>query len=236
MPMFKKRSTKPKRRAAPKRNYKRGKAYAYNKAYKYKRLGKTATLYNSTVLGQILSNDNTMISPGSTATETGNLGYMFGAGMNFRLANVSGSADFTALYDQYRIAGVKVNIIPLSSEATAQSSGFVPTLYWARDSDDSLPPATEPDLRERQDCKMARLTRPVSIYVKSPKASIDVVDTLGTSSPSMIRNGWINCSNTLVQHNGLKLWFKNVDLRVQPTTVTGFRVETTYYLQFRNPQ
>lgn len=225
------------RKAAPKRNYKRGSPYRKNVAYKFKRMAKTSVLYNTTTVGTITTNDNTMVSlSAAPIAEIGGVGYQFGAGMFFRASNVQTIADFTALYDQYRIAGVRVNIIPLSDSATAQSSGFLPTLYWARDDDDALAPATEAELRERQDVKVNRLNKPVSIYIKNPKAMIDVNQTTGLADPAMVKNGWINCNSTLVQHNGLKMWFKNVDLRVQPTTVTAFRIESTYYLEFRNPQ
>lgn len=225
------------RKAAPKRNYKRGSPYRKNVAYKFKRMAKTSVLYNTTTLGTITTNDNTMVSlSAAPIAEIGGVGYQFGAGMFFRASNVQTIADFTALYDQYRIAGVRVNIIPLSDSANAQNSGFLPTLYWARDDDDALAPAQESELRERQDVKVHRLNKPVSIYIKNPKAMVDVNQTTGLADPAMVKNGWINCASTLVQHNGLKMWFKNVDLRAQPLTLTAFRIETTYYLEFRNPQ
>lgn len=211
----------------------KGGAYRFSKVYKYKRLGKTCVFQNTTVVGTLTQNDATMISLGTPLVDT--VGYQFGAAMQFRAANVQTFSDFANLYDQYKITGVKVKIIPLSDSATAQSSGFLPTLYWARDQDDAIIPATEADLRERQDCKTMRLTAPKSIYISYPKAMIDVNQTGGSFS-DMVKSGWINCNSTTVQHNGLKMYFKNVDLRVSPTTITAFRVESTYYMKFRNPQ
>lgn len=232
-----KRSTK--RSYKPKMSRRRSKrsSYRLNKSYAYKRMGKSTVVYNSTTAGQILTNDNTMISlSAAPQAEVGNVGYAFGAAMNFRAANVQTFADFSALYDQYKITGVSVKIIPCSDSATAQSSGFLPTLYYARDQDESAVPATEADLRERQDVKAVRLTKPVKIWIPNPKLQVDINQTTGLPDPAMVATGWINCANTLAQHNGLKMWFKNVDLRVQPTTITAFRVESTYYLKFRNPQ
>lgn len=220
-----------------KRNYKRGSPYRVNKPYDYKRLGKTQIIQNTTVLGQIVTNDASTIVLGATSVDT--VGYQFGSSMQFRLENVQTAGDFTQLYDQYKIKGVKVTIVPLSDNSTAQSSGFLPTLYWARDYDSAgVAPSNEAELRSRQDCKTMRLTGPRSIYIRSPKCTTDVeVQGAGVTLASKIENaGWIDCADTNVMHNGLKMWFKNVDLRVSPGTITAFRFELTYYLQFRNPQ
>lgn len=220
-----------------KRNYARGSPYRMNKPYAYKRLGKAQIIQNSATLGQIVSNDVSTITLGATSVDT--VGYQFGAAMQFRLENVQTFTDFTSLYDQYKIKAVKVDIVPLSDSSTSQSSGFLPTLYWARDNDDGgIAPAAEADLRQRQDCKTMRLTGPRSIYIRNPKCTTDVeVQGAGVTLASKIESaGWIDCNDSNVMHNGLKMWFKNVDLRVAPNTITAFRFELTYYLEFRNPQ
>lgn len=222
-----------------KRNYRRGGSspYALNKVYKFKRLAKSVAVYNTTTLGQLATNDVTMVNiPAVGTAEAGGVGYQFGASLQFRASNVQTFGDFSALYDQYKITGVGVKLIPLSDSANAQNSGFLPTMYYARDMDDSLLPAVEADLRERQDVKTVRLTKPVNIFIKNPKVQADVNLSTGLASPAMVTTGWINCTDTTVQHNGLKMWFKNVDLRAQPTTITAYRIECTYYLSFRNPQ
>lgn len=134
---------------------------------------------------------------------------------------------------------MKITIVPLSDSSTSQSSGFLSSLYWARDNDDGgVAPAGEAELRQRQDVKTMRLTGPRSIYIRNPKCTTDVeVQGAGVTLASKIENaGWIDCNDSNVMHNGLKMWFKNVDLRVAPNTITAFRFEMTYYLQFRNPQ
>lgn len=217
-------------------------AYRLNKVYAFKRMAKSTVIYNTTTAGQISTNDITMISLSAAPTaEVGNVGYSFGGAMSFRAANVQTFADFSALYDQYKITGVSVKIIPCSDSATSQSSGFLPTLYYARDQDESAIPPNEADLRERQDVKSTRLTKPVKIWIPNPKLQVDINQTTGIPDPALVASGWINCSNTIAQHNGLKMWFKNVDLRAQGAggltgTITAFRFECTYYLKFRNPQ
>lgn len=237
MPMYKKRASKRRVARKPKRNYARGGKYRLNKVYDYKRMAKAQIIQNTTTVGQIVTNDVSTINLGTAAVDT--VGYQFGAALQFRLENVQSFTDFTALYDQYKIKGVKVQIIPLSDSSTSQSSGFLPTLYWARDNDDGgAVPVAESELRQRQDCKTMRLTSPKSIFIRNPKVTTDVeVQGAGVTLASKIESaGWMDCNDSNVMHNGLKMWFKNVDLRISPNTITAFRFECTYYIAFRNPQ
>lgn len=221
--------------AKPKRNYRRGGAYRLNKAYAYKRMGKSLIIQNSTTASTITTNDASQINLSAVQADT--IGSMFGASMQFRLGNIQSPTDFQNLYDQYKITGVKVQIIPLSDSSTAQSSGFLPTLYWARDNDNAgSVPTAEANLRERQDVKSLRLTGPKTIYIKYPKQVIDTTVQGGVTLNSLNAVGWIDCNDQNVMHNGLVMWFKNVDLRAQPNTTTAFRFEVTYYLKCRNPQ
>lgn len=229
-----KRKTYRKRSFKPKRMYRRS-AYRLNKVYAFKRMAKSLVIQNSTTAGVITTNDTSQINLSAVQADT--VGSMFGASMQFRLGNIQTPGDFQSLYDQYKITGVKVNIIPLSDSATSQSSGYLPSLYWARDNDSAgSVPTTEASLRERQDVKTLRLTGPRSIYIKYPKQLVDTTVQGGVVLNSLNATGWIDCNDQNVMHNGLVMWFKNVDLRVQPTTVTAFRFECTYYLKFRNPQ
>lgn len=238
MPGMKRRAAKRKSgRKVVKRNYKRGSPYRMNSAYSYKRLGKAQIIQNTATIGQIVTNDVSTLNLGAVSLDT--VGYQFGASLQFRLENVQSFTDFTALYDQYKIKGVKITLIPLSDSSTSQSSGFLPTLYWARDNDDGgAAPVAESDLRQRQDCKTMRLTGPRSMYISNPKVTTDVeVQGAGVTLASKIESaGWMDCNDSNVMHNGLKMWFKNVDLRASPNTITAFRFDVVYYLAFRNPQ
>lgn len=210
----------------------KGAALNGKKVYAFKRLGQTLVLQNSTTPSIITTNNAALVSLGTAIGDT--IGSQFGAGMAFRLANLTTSSDFTNLYDQYKIKGVAVKVIPLSDSATANSSGFLPTLYWRRDDDDSAFPPNEDAIRQAQDVKTMRLSGPRSIYIPYPKSAVDVNGT--APAYSAVANRWINCEDTTVFHNGLKMWFKNVDLRAQPGTTTAFRIEVTYYLLFRGAQ
>lgn len=202
--------------------------------YKYTRLNKSLFLQNTATLGSLAPNDLSQIDV-STVASADLIGYQFGAALNFKLENVQTASDFTNLYDQYRIDKVSVKIIPLSDSATAQSSGYLPTLYWCADYDDAVRPANEAEVRQKQGVKTMRLDKPRTIVINKPKAMISA-QQIATTVSSLQYNGWNNCTETFVLHNGLKMWFKNVDLRATPNTQTAFRFEITYHLSFKAPQ
>lgn len=233
------------RKAMKKRNYVRGRrrlrkygnpimrSLAHpNKVYAFKRLGKTLILQNSTTAGSITTNDAALVNLGTAQADT--VGSQFGAGMTFRLANLETPADFTSLFDQYKIKGVKVKIIPLSDSANANNNSFLPTLYWRVDNDDGGFPTTEGSIREAQDVKTMRLNTPKSIYIPYPKSAVDTNGTV--SAYGSVASRWINTTDSTAFHYGLKLWIKNADLRAQPTVITAFRIEVCYYLLFRGVQ
>lgn len=232
---YRKRKAPARRKYGARKGYRRKNNYALNKVYAYKRLAKSLVIQNSLTASTITTNDASQINLSAVQADT--VGSMFGASMQFRLGNIQTPGDFQSLYDQYKITGVNVKIIPLSDSATSQSSGFLPTLYWARDNDSAQTvPTTEASLRERQDLKTMRLTGPRSIYIRNPKQLVDTTVQGGVLLNSLNATGWIDCNDQNVMHNGLMMWFKNVDLRAQPNTTTAFRFEITYYIKFRNPQ
>lgn len=233
---YRSRRFRPRRRAGrnPRKMFRYGKRLGnLNKSYAYKRIANTLIMQNGNTLGGISTNDTTQLSLGTPVADT--IGYQFGASMSFSLQNLQTVSDFTNLYDQYKITGVKLTFIPTSSEATVNSSGYLPTMYWATDNDDSSPPS-ETEIRQKNNVKMRRLNNPMSVYVKYPKCVIDTQLTGGTNLALMTKTGWINCTNTQVQHNGLKLFFKNFDLRAQPNYINALRIEATYYVKFRAVQ
>jgi len=223
------------KKRGPRMYRKKRSPYRLNKVYAYKRLAKSLVIQNSVTASTITTNDASQINLSTVQADT--VGSMFGASMQFRLGNIQTPGDFQSLYDQYKITGVSVKIVPLSDSATSQSSGFLPTLYWARDNDSAqTAPTTEASLRERQDLKSMRLTGPKTIYIPYPKQLVDTTVQGGVVLNSLNATGWIDCNDQNVMHNGLVMWFKNVDLRAQPNTTTAFRFECTYYIKFRNPQ
>lgn len=208
----------------------KGRLYSINKVYAYRRCNKTLVIQNGGTLGTITTNDSTQITLGGPAA--GSIGYDFGASLTFKLDNVQNYFDFTSLYDAYKISGVKVTMIPLQDNAQGSTNSYLPVVYMATDYDDSVVP-TEGEMRQKNNVKMTRLTGIRSIYIKNPKYESVVANNGGTGIAT-INNGWVNCADSTVLHNGLKLFFKNFDLRT--TGTQNVRFEIMYYLKFKAVQ
>lgn len=98
--------------------------------------------------------------------------------MTFKLNDLTNQANFAALFDLYKITGVKVKIVPrfnVSDPTTVQNAnaqaGTLPMLYIAENRDPYVPaPANVGDILNDDGVKVIRLTRPINLYLKSPKA------------------------------------------------------------------
>lgn len=118
-----------------------------------------------------------------------------GSGLvTYHLNDLANAAHFKQLFDLYKITGVKLKIIPrfnvgeVSVGNTSGQGGNLPVLYIAPNRDPYVPaPGGIQDILNDDGVKIIRLTRPISMYLKSPKATIqnsggDVPFQFGTSS------------------------------------------------------
>lgn len=116
------------------KNYKKrkGARRPYRRVYKTKRIQKKATI--NTNVRKNLYFFKRRIAPGTQI----NLLASPNGTIQFALDNVPGVADFTAMFDQYQIAGVKTTF-RLVLDPSAQSAGtsIYPHLYVRRDFDDT---------------------------------------------------------------------------------------------------
>lgn len=133
-----------------------------------------------------------------------------GGAIDFRMEMLPGLSDFTTLYDKYKVSGYKVTFIPLQNVATPASASSLPVITYALDQDDSTIPADDVELRQRANCKIRRLDKPVSIWVK-PKILQEVQTASGTGAV-VSGTKFLDLTNTDVQHRGLKFWIDGMDL------------------------
>lgn len=204
--------------------------------------------------------ENTMIACGSTAAGTvfldGPAGfaigppsgdyngtYQFGGAMQFQLDQTLEWKDFSNLFDKYRIKGVKVTIIPLGQPSTNAAPAVIantnyPTIAIAVDNDDASLPSTWESVAVKQDCKIKRLSKPVSVYIRNPKLASAVYNGLTTAySP---QTGWVDTVDSDVPHYGLKFFMRECPLPIATNPGNGanvlFRIVTKYYLEMKDPQ
>lgn len=159
----------------------------------------------------------------------------------FAFAALPSVSDFTSLYDQFKITGIKHTIMlrstNLSGLETNNSSYHpgMPYMYWVVDRDDNSAPLTLDELREYSAAKMFQFDtgrRTWSVYFKPN--TLAAVDYLGSpNSRSIMFNKWIDMSNTGTQYYGLKIGIKMPVNGIISLPKAYFDVETTYYFTCR---
>ncbi len=168
------------------------------------------------------------------------------AAYSFSVSDVYNVSEYGALFDQYRIAGVKLRFEFMSASETVftPASGISQqmTLLVYEDYDDSTAP-TASNAGWQASMEGGRAIRKVFPnktnafeYVLRPKYLVADVDTSSTTTGRSLGSGWVDGSTGLdVVWRGLK-----VIGQTNPTTATSavynFRVTATYFLEWRNRQ
>lgn len=217
--------------------------------FKYSRYCPDTTFINGPVAGNLLwdaAPSNWEISPAPAADDNGL--YQFGGVMRFQLDDVISPADFTNLYDRYKITGAKITVTPLvntsyvalTSNGNTQT-GALPVMYYATDYDDSALPGSSLDLLTKMDCKQKRLDKPFSIFVKNPKVVIPVSHGItGTTSTAMTASpGYANTTVTDVNFRGLKFYVRDFSIPATSSSAPQnalVRITVKYYMTFKDPQ
>lgn len=133
--------------------------------------------------------------------------------LSFSLSSLPNASEFTSLFDQYKITGVKLDFIPfgdsvnlplasMSGSSSVMSPGG--PLILAVDYDDNTTPAVASQLLEYQTCKVIPIPRRHRMYIR-PKFATEVYRS-GVASGYGARSGWLDCSNSDVPHYGVKYY------------------------------
>jgi len=155
----------------------------------------------------------------------------------FRLEDVPNATDFTQLYEQFKITGVKLRFIPyLSTESSSGvSNGLTDTIALAIDrgaNDFAVVNPSFNSLLENQDVKLHNSQRGFSMWIGTPTFH-QPADGL---TQGTYKSGWLDgeiVASRNVDYHGLKWSFPQSRTEAQSC---GFRVYATYYISCRNPQ
>ena len=131
--------------------------------------------------------------------------------LTFALSSLPSASEFTALFDQYKITGVKLDFIPFGDTVNVPITGSGTTslmspggpLILAADYDDDSTPAAASNLLEYQACKVIPVPRRHRMYIK-PKFATEIYN--GVTTGYGARSGWLDCANSGVTHYGVKYW------------------------------
>lgn len=117
------------------------------------------------------------------------LGANNGSGtMTFKFNDLTNAPSYKALFDLYKITRVKIKIVPKANVSSADvianangQAGTLPMLYIAENRDPYVPsPTGVSDILNDDGVKIIRMTRPITLSLKSPKAR--VLSGLGTGA------------------------------------------------------
>lgn len=168
-------------------------------------------------------------------------GNTFAKSYDFRLEDLSNYTEFTALFDQFKIAGIKyrwvVNRNPdfggtvVSNVYNTVVQGQYPRIMWVHDYDGGAAPANYAELQQYPRMKEVYLTpdRPYTkwYYVKPARLAVDYESaTLSAYRP--IWKGFIDAASTATPHYGIRCFGDAVNTNVQ------LRLECWYYLVMKN--
>lgn len=169
--------------------------------------------------------------------------YYGGASMAFRLSDISDVADFTNLFDQYRINGIAVKIIPCVTNIRGSTSGgTLPDLgcflHIVNDVDDAATPAASAvgmdALRQYESYRSINPYRnngaPIKFYIK-PRVAPAIYGSGTFTGYGSVRPPWIDLVSTGVDHYGMKFLVETIEGALNQ--LAEFKVEATYYFSCR---
>lgn len=215
------------------------KAVSKKVGYKRRRLALRAPIYKSVrnvwpVVHRFRRQHQLSDISGTTTS-----GQQIGFGLTFQVSDVVNASEFTALYDQFKLTGVKLrmwlmrdNSASASTAGPAQIAAFrIPLMYYVVDHDTSTDPTTD-ELRQYSNCKMWQFNngRPFSIYIK-PKMLTEVYRTPITRSTVPTTPRFISTDQIDTQHFGFRARLINMD-----DSSILLRRELTYYFSCKNPK
>lgn len=151
---------------------------------------------------------------------------VFGA-TGFQLSSLPNYTEFTALFDMYKITGVKVTYMPRANSAEAGTNQGLVKFFSVIDYDDTTAPTAINDLLQYESLKVSNSSRDHTRFLK-PKIARAIYQS-GVSTAYGASTGWIDCDNASVPHYGLKYALQQL-----PSGNQSFDVKITYYLAFKN--
>lgn len=152
------------------------------------------------------------------------------ASLKFNLSQLPQYTEFTQLYDQYQIKGVRVELIPQfdsANMASTSSTNIINQNYSCIDYDDVGIPTSMDTIMQYQNVRRCPSTKVMKRFLK-PKVATQVYSTALTTNYSSKRNVWLDCNQPDTEHYGLKFGF------TKSPNAQKYSLRVIYYLAFKN--
>jgi len=152
-------------------------------------------------------------------------------GYTFQLSSVVNAAEFSALYDQFKLTGVLLTMYMHRNLGNAAVvNGLRPRMYIVTDYDSSTAPSTFDELREYSNCKVWQFNdaRPYKYFIR-PKQLKEVYRTLTSTATAPQRPQWLSTTHLDAQHFGVRLAVENI-----LDSDISIIIEPTYYFGLKN--
>jgi len=154
----------------------------------------------------------------------------FAGAWAFRLSDVSGYDEFTALYDEYRIDEIKVTFHNYGKTEAPTNTTLASTILYTVDFDDDTPPANILELQEHTNCKLLT-TRAKKWGVRfRPSVAPMFYNTALTSGYGRKTGAWLDCAKPDIPHYGLKMWINQATDNAEIVAIVPW---VQYKLSFR---
>lgn len=155
-----------------------------------------------------------------------NINPSYGA-YNFSLNDVGNYTEFTNLYDQYKICGIRVRFFPKQTQVTSLDLATQPRnarILTAIDYTDSTAPISMQEVRDFETCQVNSIVDLVDRYIKSPKYTL---------SSNIVTDDWVPTSNATVNWQSLKYAIEPIG-STSATRSQEWSVDATFYMCFKN--
>lgn len=153
----------------------------------------------------------------------------------WRMNDLPNYTEFTNLFDEYRITGVKLKFLYTGSNSNSGTvlTQWSPFVYTVIDNDDAAPLAAVTDYEQYTTCKVNKLLNVPSRFIK-PKMSLAAYGGAFTSYTNM-QNIWVDSASPGVEYYGFKMGIDTNPLGGAGANLIGrLRVVAKVYLECRS--
>jgi len=216
--------------------------YSSNTPHYFKRQLDDALFYTSgvntvTAVNALLAAP-TWLTLGAVTVDQGGVSAtgQWGFSITPALTSVTNGGEFTNLFQQYQIMGLKIQIESVMGDSTPNTVGQVPSVYISEDFNDAVPPASFAAIQNNDSVKEYRLNQQAQVvrFVRPAPAMFLYQSALTTAYAAPSKDIWIDTTGVSAGtlHYCFKGYVRNWIVSGANTGI-GMRITPTLYFRCR---